>query len=1157
MRKILSCIRFAVILTLAVSMLFPVSSNVWAAEAETESSLAGGASGVIAAMPSGSEAAPLSPLWQVGNPDNSSAEFAADYANGNESVSIPADSGTWSSISKGMKGDANGTLNISFNLPEVPEYGVQFSFKVLDASNAIPQLAVFTNGMMSGLIQITGLNNGQVALENTWKQTYKLYIPKEQLRPGENALQLQLDRGLYADAAAPGYDGDKYLWFVWDYFKLEALTAPAAEPLHGRYVHLGTTLMNRSFKYDENSLRHLAPLTKWMGVAYSGNWMRVAYWSDTVSEWKPQGRNYLLALRELNLQPMLGFLGGNWRTNPSLAQGVIPAELRDYYRNFVAEYGDLYEYMEVNNEPGVFNWPQQTILATARLLDEERRTNDQPYLKIVAPGWAYWPYKGIPDGWERDAEQRRPIEEIADITNGHSYGGTGVQPVPGGALYENLRVYPDADEGFGKEMAMSEAGANDNHADNTKYGTYAYRFAAAFDRELRGDIGYADHIMQHAAFFYDNADFGLFDSQVDWNTHRYEDTRAVSANAGEPGETRLKTFRRLAAAYATHGSPLTYEILNKDELAGKKAYFRGVDTSALGTSTVGASADKLLLSFVNFEKTPVTMRVSVTMPEQGQYAGERFGPGETYDEAHSWVNLFAGPALELEVTLGAGETVQYILDKYEGAPPEAPQNAAANAVGYNEIALTWEMPAGAAEATEVRVYRNGQSEPVMTVPGKLNFFHDRAVTPNTEYSYQLEAVNEFGETSPLTAPVSAVTPVLPVTPPAEGDPTKFEAEATQFAAPLVAVNRAGASGGKAVEQTHRGSLTILGYSSASGGDYTLTVAYASQEEAKKNVLVNGTKAATITLPATGGWTGTYAEKKFTLRLQAGYNNIEIANAGGGSNIDYFRLEEGAYEEESRWHPVEHDDEAILYSGFAAADNGVSHVSSTPGSTASLYFNGTGIRWRSDIRADMGRAEVYVDGELKGTVNIPEAGLEGEDKEVFRLDGLENGLHRIDIAVKEGKVMVHGFEYEGAEASLPVPQADMIVTEVGWNIVTDSGEPADHETPQVGDALIFWAKVKNVGARPTPLNATTGAGMITGGAFAVNGGTVSWSDTYANVIEPGEEVLLTANGSAQGTPQWIVPAAGEYRISFLVNDIKRYPEMNRDNNTGTVSLHIGS
>ncbi|GJM70898.1 hypothetical protein HMSSN036_31140 [Paenibacillus macerans] len=93
MRKILSCIRFAVILTLAVSMLFPVSSNVWAAEAETESSLAGGASGATEKLSSGGGEAPLSPLWQVGNPDNSSAEFAAEYANGIESVSyrrIPA-----------------------------------------------------------------------------------------------------------------------------------------------------------------------------------------------------------------------------------------------------------------------------------------------------------------------------------------------------------------------------------------------------------------------------------------------------------------------------------------------------------------------------------------------------------------------------------------------------------------------------------------------------------------------------------------------------------------------------------------------------------------------------------------------------------------------------------------------------------------------------------------------------------------------------------------------------------------------------------------------------------------------------------------------------------------------------------------------------------
>ncbi|MDQ0194213.1 carbohydrate-binding domain-containing protein [Paenibacillus wynnii] len=1100
--------------------------------------------------------APVPLLWQVGNSDNSSAEFGDDYKSEIESVRIPAVPKEWSGISKGMKGDANPTFNISYVLKKIPRYGVLLSFKVLDASTAIPQLAVFSNGQMSGLIQITGLNNGEVTLVNKWKQTYQLYIPKEQLKHGNNVLQLKLDRGLYADAASPGYDGDKYLWFEWDHVKLEALTAPASEPVHGRYVHLGTTFMNTTFKYDENSIRHLAALTKWMGVAYSGNWMRVAYWSDTVPEWDPQGRNYLLTMRELNLQPMMDFLGGNWRNDTSLAQGIVSPALRTYYRNFVEKFGDLYEYMEVNNEPGLFGWPQKSVLTASQLLAEERLTNNQPYLKIVAPGWAYWPYNGTPDGWERDAEQRRPIEEIADITNGHSYGGTGVQPVPGGALYENLRVYPDQDEGFGKEMAMSETGSNDNHADNTKYGTYAFRFASAFDREMRGDIGYADHIMQHAAFFYDKTDYGLFDSHVNWNMHRYEDSRAVPANSGEPGETRLKTFRRLAAAYATHGSPLTYRVINGKALTGKRAYFRAVDTSALGTSTVGASSDKVLLNFVNFENTPLTMKVSVTMPSPGQYAGERFGPGETYAEAHSLVNLTATPDLELEVTLGAGETAQYILDKYESALPAVPANAVATGLSYNKIGLTWDAPAADPKVAEVRVYRNGEASPIMTVPGILHFFNDYAVEPDTEYSYRLEAVNEFGEGSPLSEPVSATTLVLPVTPHAEGDPTKFEAEDTQFSAPVVAVNRSGASGGKVVEQTQRGGLTILGYQTASGGPYTFTVAYTSKEESKKNIIVNGIKTATITLPATGSWTNQFMEKKYTIQLQPGYNNIALNNAGGGSNIDYFRLEEGAYEEHAEWYPAEHDRKEILYFGFETAANGVSHISSTPGSTAVLYFNGTGIRWRSDIRADMGSADVLVDGELIGTVNIAQAGLEGEDKEVFHLTGLEKGLHRIDIVVKEGMVMVHGFEFEGFEAALPTPLADMTVTEVGWNIVTGTGQPAGHDIPQIGDALIFWAKVKNTGALPTPINASTGAGMITGGAFSVNGGVVSWSDTYTGVIAPGEEVILTANGSAQATPQWIVPVNGDFNVSFLVNDIKRYPEMSRDNNTLTATLHVG-
>lgn len=128
--------------------------------------------------------------------------------------------------------------------------------------------------------------------------------------------------------------------------------------------------------------------------------------------------------------------------------------------------------------------------------------------------------------------------------------------------------------------------------------------------------------------------------------------------------------------------------------------------------------------------------------------------------------------------------------------------------------------------------------------------------------------------------------------------------------------------------------------------------------------------------------------------------------------------------------------------------------------------------------------------------------------------MDYGLHRIEVVHNTGTVMVHGFEFEGYESTLPAPMADLTVTEVGWNIVNSDGTPSSHVTPELGDSLIFWAKVKNVGVRPTPLNNSTGLGQITGGAFSVNGGVVSRSDTNNTVIQPGEEITLTANSSAQ-------------------------------------------
>lgn len=70
-----------------------------------------------------------------------------------------------------------------------------------------------------------------------------------------------------------------------------------------------------------------------------------------------------------------------------------------------------------------------------------------PWLKAVSPGWAYWPSKGIPDGWERDPAYRKQIEDYTDMTNGHSYTLSGISSGEGGALVETLKTFPEYQRG--------------------------------------------------------------------------------------------------------------------------------------------------------------------------------------------------------------------------------------------------------------------------------------------------------------------------------------------------------------------------------------------------------------------------------------------------------------------------------------------------------------------------------------------------------------------------------------------------------------------------------------------------------------------------------------------------------------------------------------
>jgi hypothetical protein len=83
----------------------------------------------------------------MGKDDNSSVEFN-DYATvkRTDSLAVPTDWSTrtnWKIISKGLKLDRNGALKLTYNLSSVPAYGVELSFRILDAFQSTPQMAVF------------------------------------------------------------------------------------------------------------------------------------------------------------------------------------------------------------------------------------------------------------------------------------------------------------------------------------------------------------------------------------------------------------------------------------------------------------------------------------------------------------------------------------------------------------------------------------------------------------------------------------------------------------------------------------------------------------------------------------------------------------------------------------------------------------------------------------------------------------------------------------------------------------------------------------------------------------------------------------------------------------------------------------------------------
>ena len=204
-------------------------------------------------------------LWQIGVADDLYNEFA-DFHRGPEIVEIP---------SVGATIDASDCAKISRGVGA--------------------QMAVFSNGSFAGLIQLWGTDGTDYPYQ--WRKTYRLYIPKEFLKAGQNELRLMAPHAMWGDVRDDGQQ-----WWMWDYLKFQALDDPIAEPWHGKISYLGTTMTmsGDGFTLNDDTLRLAPVVLEWLGIAYSGNTLRANFWYDVASQ-QPRRMEYLQLLARYNM----------------------------------------------------------------------------------------------------------------------------------------------------------------------------------------------------------------------------------------------------------------------------------------------------------------------------------------------------------------------------------------------------------------------------------------------------------------------------------------------------------------------------------------------------------------------------------------------------------------------------------------------------------------------------------------------------------------------------------------------------------------------------------------------------------------------------------------------------------------------------------------
>lgn len=124
----------------------------------------------------------------------------------------------------------------------------------------------------------------------------------------------------------------------------------------------------------------------------------------------------------------------------------------------------------------------------------------------------------------------------------------------------------------------------------------------------------------------------------------------------------------------------------------------------------------------------------------------------------------------------------------------------------------------------------------------------------------------------------------------------------------------------------------------------------------------------------------------------------------------------------------------------------------------------------------------------------------------------------------------GAEYNELAAAPVTGGSDLRVVDILWQRKGIDAEPG-HGPMDAGDNIVWTAVVRNDGDRAT----TFGGEVKCGVQFQINGNTadITWCDECKRALQPGERVVLTANGGTHGN-SWTATGTN-FNVTAWVND----------------------